>query len=419
MKKFFMILLIVSIILSIVGFNVSAQATGETVKLIVLAQEPDFPQQQACWDNAFRTFEEAHPGTQIEFQKFPWKEVLTKLIAADLAGNAPDVVDLNTEFIAPAIEKNLLLPIDELYDDEFLAGFVPGTLETGISDGILYGLPLKINVRVITYNKRIFSEAGITELPKNWSEFIEVSKKLTVDKDGDGVIDQYGISFGVKQYWLATYPFVVSNGGSILNDDYTKCTLDQPEAIETVEFIYDIVNKQKVMPPGEIERDKNAARSLFIAEKVAMYEGGLFENGVLENLAPDLDYGMFIFPGGNLRSGNLLSNITISIPTKSKHPELAAELMKWLVDPSNVCLVDTLPARKDTLQLEPYSTDERFIVSAEQIIYSKPYPMVNGFSEMLDIYSEYIERALIGDMSPKEAMVKATEEIDRILDRNN
>ena len=45
-------------------------------------------------------------------------------------------------------------------------------------DGEVYGLPITAVGRGIVYNKRVFSEAGITSAPKTPEEFLEALKKL-------------------------------------------------------------------------------------------------------------------------------------------------------------------------------------------------------------------------------------------------
>jgi multiple sugar transport system substrate-binding protein len=78
------------------------------------------------------------------------------------------------------------------------------------------------------YNKDMFEAAGLDPdaFPTTWEELEEVAKALTVDTDGDGVIDQYGLGWplgnegnAVVRFYQLTYNF----GGSITNAEGTKC----------------------------------------------------------------------------------------------------------------------------------------------------------------------------------------------------
>ena len=55
-------------------------------------------------------------------------------------------------------------------------------------DGLVYGVPSTGNAQGIVYNKKVFEEAGVTELPKTPTEFIEALQKI---KDNTDAIPLY------------------------------------------------------------------------------------------------------------------------------------------------------------------------------------------------------------------------------------
>ena len=55
-------------------------------------------------------------------------------------------------------------------------------------DGLVYGVPSTGNAQGIVYNKKVFEEAGVTELPKTPTEFIEALQKI---KDNTDAIPMY------------------------------------------------------------------------------------------------------------------------------------------------------------------------------------------------------------------------------------
>ena len=68
--------------------------------------------------------------------------------------------------------------------------------KAGGSDDSLYLMPWNIQVLYVYYRPSIFKEAGITETPKTYDEFLEDIKKCTMDTNGDGKTDVYG--FGMR-----------------------------------------------------------------------------------------------------------------------------------------------------------------------------------------------------------------------------
>ena len=61
--------------------------------------------------------------------------------------------------------------------------------KAGGSDDSLYLMPWNIQVLYVYYRPSIFKEAGITETPKTYDEFLEDIKKCTMDTNGDGKTD--------------------------------------------------------------------------------------------------------------------------------------------------------------------------------------------------------------------------------------
>ena len=56
--------------------------------------------------------------------------------------------------------------------------FTEGLANTWDYDGLVYGVPSTGNAQGIVYNKRVFEEAGVTEIPKTPDEFIDALKAI-------------------------------------------------------------------------------------------------------------------------------------------------------------------------------------------------------------------------------------------------
>ncbi len=55
----------------------------------------------------------------------------------------------------------------------------------------LHAWPFSATVRVVYYNKDLFAQAGITEVPKTWAEMEEVNRKLTIYEEEGNVASGY------------------------------------------------------------------------------------------------------------------------------------------------------------------------------------------------------------------------------------
>ena len=108
-------------------------------------------------------------------------------------------------------------------------------------DGKQYGIPYGIDVQFIVYNKTLFKEAGVPLPTDDWTleEFLAAAKKLTIDRDKDGRIDQYGFRGELPEcMW----------GAQFVADDGSKATCDTPEMVAWAQFNLDMLYKWKVAP---------------------------------------------------------------------------------------------------------------------------------------------------------------------------
>ena len=83
----------------------------------------------------------------------------------------------------------------------------------------------------------MFKDAGLDpeNPPQTWDQLVDAAKKLTHD-------DQYGFAItGGGEFGNTIFrslPFIWMNGGSIISDDMTKATVNEPAAVEGGEILH-------------------------------------------------------------------------------------------------------------------------------------------------------------------------------------
>lgn len=138
-------------------------------------------------------------------------------------GSGPDVSFQTEQF--PLYAKNgYLTALDDYVSDDKRAGYPESALEYCSYDGQLMGVPFVALDSVMFYNKDLFEEAGITEVPTTWDELVDVAKKLTLDKDGDGETDQWGMMFEMGYYWQPL-TYIIQAGADQWNENRTNIGL--------------------------------------------------------------------------------------------------------------------------------------------------------------------------------------------------
>jgi multiple sugar transport system substrate-binding protein len=117
-----------------------------------------------------------------------------------------------------------------------------------------------------------------------WDQLLEAARSMTKKVNGK---QQYGFySWNSSQEVWGS--FVRQNGGNFLDSTYTKGALDQPEAIEAIQFAVDLIHKHKVSPaplgvsslPGYIQSTGNP----FLTGLIGMKVQGNYEMALLSQI---------------------------------------------------------------------------------------------------------------------------------------
>lgn len=194
-------------------------------------------------------------------------------------------------------------------------------------DGKLSSIPYQPSTFIMMYNKGLFKEAGITEVPKTWDEFLAVCEKIKgIGKTPITVDDAYmGCLMG---YTLAR-------------------TIGQQEALKLSQ---DVSLWDKALPAAQKWQEMyekgyvsaNAAANIWPAGQnevargdVAMYLNGTWlPNEIKNSTPPDFEWGSFAFPaiapeGEGIEANNYGSQC-FAVNKDSKNPEEAFQFIVFM-----------------------------------------------------------------------------------------
>lgn len=191
MKKLLSLILALCLVLGMASFAsaeeplptfdqiVLGENTELTAKIHFAYHRTDIPEKLQGYVDEFR---KTYPNVEIEYE-----------LITDYAENALMRVG-NTDWT--------IMGIPTVQKDELSKYFVPlGKLEVldqsynfmsqWSYDGVCYGIPSTGNANGVLYNKRIFAEAGVTELPKTPEEFIAALRAVKEKTDAIPLYTNY------------------------------------------------------------------------------------------------------------------------------------------------------------------------------------------------------------------------------------
>jgi len=368
-------------------------------------------------------FEKENPAIKVKLQSNPYGGLQNKVLIALRSGIPPDVIEVQTSWIAPYVATGKLQDIGATIKANLdLKDFVPAAIEAASTGDKIYGLPFQAEALAMFYRRDLYRAAGLDpdKPPKTWSDFTEATKKLTrTGTDGKRTFG-YGIAGGGPEgegnTLYRSLPYIWMNGGDILSPDMKQAALNKPEAVEAIRFYTDMFTKLKVAPPSTLENDGLQLRRLFMAGAIAHFQGTPTEIERLEKDAPGLDYGITLmpYPAGK-KSSALLGGWSFIVPSDGKNKAEAEKLIAFLAKPERIGLYTrTFPALRTAMNL-PRFADPRLTAFKEMLNHARPQPAIDSWLEIQKIYYRHVQEILIGGATPEAAMEAATKEINGVL----
>jgi len=282
-------------------------------------------------------YNKENPNVNVKLEMMPFSNYTDKVITSVNSGMVPDTAIVKYSWYE--LFKDHLTPLDNYldkwkYKDDIeenmirLYRDVPG-------DKKLYFFPYNAQASYFYYRKDLFKEAGITKTPDTWDEWLEDAKKLTIDKNGDGIIDQYGVSLRSNANGHETwYAYAMANMKKPgFYDDNGKINMTQQEQIDGSQFYLDIFRKYKLSPPTTASDGTNENISYLTSGKAAMMIQHIQQSAPIKAALGD-KVGAFPIPAGkNGKRFVPAGENAFPVFKESKNPEETFKLISWLVEP--------------------------------------------------------------------------------------
>lgn len=372
---------------------------------------------------------EENPDIQVELVPLPAGDSYNQKVLTAAAGNAlPDIIRMDELFVPQFAAEGVLADVTDLatgeenpinFDDIY-----QNALDMGIYDGRYYGYPDDYSWAVLAYRKDLFEAAGLdpAKPPKTWDEFVEYAEKLTDADKG-----QYGFVIQPYDWWFFTWMWM--NGGDVFNDDMTKCIINEPEAVEALQFYVDLHSKYHVVPPAVVSAMRTqgaqfSAESAMINGQVAMLQIGPWFTQTYYQQSPDgvdnLIYAPLPVEGEKGIEASAIGGRVISVSATTPYREEAWEYVVWLEENKvqyyqelartmdseeflrNVNLTEILP-RKSTADLPIFGHPHLsiFVETADATHLRQRY---TSWTKPARVINEELQAAILGIKTPQQAM---------------
>lgn len=388
------------------------------------------PAEVATHQRVADAFMAEHPEIRVEIMGEPWNDYFTKMQTLWASGDSsqiPDVLFLwpTPRYAAEGVLENLDPYIQEAGYD--LSDYWPALLESATYEGSVYGFPRDISVEVLYYNKDIFDEVGIEYPNENWTwdDLRAAAEALTV-RDANGQTTRYGLAQEGGMYQL----YVGQNRGSILDDmrNPSRCTLDEPAALEAIEFFAGMMNDGIAMRDANLSQAGGDA-AVFASGQAAMIIQNSSRVTAFNEAGLNYDVAVVPIPEGGQRSASAGGAAWV-MSAGSDDKEAAWTFLSWLQSTDGGQRLYTesgeiFPALQSTAHSEaflqsdqPPANRQAFLTEAEnakvgRFGYFPEWDEISG-----SIISPALQQIWVGDAAPADVLPQICENVDAFLADN-
>lgn len=376
MSKKITVLSLLAILLISSGFGckITNQATQDAMQPITLTYWRVFDGQDAFQD-IITKYKALHPFVNIEYRKLRYEEYENALLNALAEDRGPDIFSIHNTWmekyrsklapmpatitmaypvvkgtlkkeVVPELRTTNSLTLKELKDN-----FVDAVSHDVIlGDGQIYGLPLSVDTLAMYYNKDLFNNAGISQVPQYWNkEFLQDVKKLTKQDQKQGII-QSGVALGgssnINRFSDILSVLMMQNG-AVMMDDNGQVTFNKVPpsgkdsnynpGLEALRFYTDFSN-----PVKESYAWNNSlpnSLDMFISGNLAIMFSYSYDLPTIKAQAPKLNFSVAKLPQieGNPPTNINFANYWVEVVSKkSAHPDVAWDFIQFMTKEAQV-----------------------------------------------------------------------------------
>lgn len=376
------------------------------VRFVILGYSPSTP---VLYQEAIDDFEAANPNISVTLENVSWDLAHERLLSWIASGDTPDISVVGPKWLPELMSIDGIQPFDPYVSEELLADFPASLLEPLTIDGQVYSLPEALSTRLMYYRADLFAEAGITEAPKTWDEFLAALQAV------NNPPDQFGFSVqgsGDETVWYFTY-FMLGAGGYFTDAD-GNWALNQPENVEALQYFVDLVNTHQVTPPDPTSIAQETVQGLFTSGKAAAYWGPPWTLPAIDPAIAD-NVALADYPTKSGEPAPLYIQDTFVLFKDAKQPAAAVAFLECWNHPyyqvkfnrTESLIPVTISAGED----EYFQSNESLQRFVQSIPYSRSYPIKEGWESVNVALREAIQAALLGTPA-QQALDEAQAKVD-------
>lgn len=375
-------------------------------------------------------------NVNIEFEAYhlwPTGAAIDYIVPRMMAGEGNFMFNTVHQIKEVLVGEGLVYSVGDYVHDGYYAR-LPDMLSTrlqasnqflGETFGFQAGPPEPSEAQAAIWNKSLFEREGLPSLYDlyeagewTWEAMQDIAIQATRDTSGDGEIDQWGVHVrhGPPGEILGVMRWVYHNDGAIAReiDGRVVLTLDEPQALEALEYWHDMVSVHEVV--NKYASFTNGEVAISLDNPGA---GGIMEGDSWEDM--DDEYGAVPVPMGPQADSHVAvteGEYIHMLPITTRNPEAKIELHAALYEVASP-YIDPQLWEEEREEAMAYGLHFRDQESLETYMWLARNQMPIQFRAILEDHEELfqaIDDIVLGEMGASAAISGALPSAQAVID---
>jgi multiple sugar transport system substrate-binding protein len=318
-----------------------------------------------------QTFMDANPNVTIDYVTYPYAQYKDQMVIAAAANNAPDIAHVKAEWMPALLNLGTLQPLDDVLSSDLKSDYFESIIAGATVDGKIMSAPWFNSPFALYYNKTLLQKAGITELPKTWTELMADAKKISaLGKDASGnKIYGYAVPSSKAEpgFGYNFFPHMWVHGGQF-SDANGNITIYSPENVAAFTEAKELFTGE-ISPNGATVRD---LRNLFAQGTIGFFYDLEMAQGPIAEASPKgkdfaKEYSVMVIPGATDPNGpGYITEHQLAVFKTSKNLDAISAFIDHLTGPVVLKILydanmGKMPDRKSVTKLDIFTAPKNEI----------------------------------------------------------
>jgi multiple sugar transport system substrate-binding protein len=343
-----------------------------------------------------------------------------QLLVQQLArrNGSPDVFTQDVIWIAEFAGAGWALPLDQELGADVRQQYFPGVVQACTWGGKLTALPWFIDSGMLYYRTDLL---GSTPPPETWEQLVSIATDMQKANRA-----RFGFLWQGKQAEVLVcdlVSFLGSNGAAILGPDGKTVMIDDPKAVEAVQFMRDTISRYKISPQDVLSWDEEPSRRPFTGGQAVFLRNWSYVYTIAQDPKVSSVVGkVAVAPLPHFRGGHsaaCLGGYQYGVNASTKNRDAAIDFVRWMSSPTTQLHFATelglAPTRPAVFDEPALARSQPFMHKLKPVfIGATPRPVTPKYPQVTLVLQSSVSRALV-DGNVKRALSGAKERIAAIV----